>query len=283
MHFKSIVLSFWVSLALAVALRTMQLFFAVDSATGFFKPAYTKIGLIITILIFIIAVFMTAVTLMVRRAPVKMPKLSKKIGVAAALLAASIAYDLSALSATVPAWQIILTLVLGVFAAVYFLALAVKCFVNFKLPQIFAVFPVLYFCAKLIYFFTAISTIALVTSNLFLLIAQAFTVLFMFEFAKLSNNIDADNSYKRICLTGFLSTLFCAIASIPQLLSTLLSNSQTQLSNLSSYLCVFFAGVFTYLFVRRYFSGKNLKHHKRYRSHTKFMRCKHSDDFYIGN
>lgn len=282
MHFKNIVLSFWVSFALAVALRTMQIFFAVDSATGFFKPAYVKIGLIITVLIFIIAVLMAASSLMVRRAPVKMPKLSRKIGVASVLLAGSIAYDLSALSSTVPAWQITLTLILGSVSVLYFLALGVKCFVSFKLPQIFAVLPVLYFCAKLIYFFTAISTIALVTSNLFLLIAQAFTVLFMFEFAKLANNIDADNSYKRICFTGFLSALFCAIASIPSLLSALLSNLQTPLSSLSSHLCVFFAGVFIYLFIRRYFSGKNLKHHKRYRTHTRFIKSDHSDKFYVG-
>ena len=51
MKYKKIVLFFCVALPLSVLLRTLQLFFTVETETGFFKSEYKTVGFYLLVII----------------------------------------------------------------------------------------------------------------------------------------------------------------------------------------------------------------------------------------
>lgn len=283
MHFKDIKIGFLISLISAVVLRTLQIVYSIDSVTGFFKPQYKIIGLIITVVIFAAVIVQSAITLSVRRCPVSAPKTSKLRGVASILIAASAVLGLFYMPKGIPAWQSVLVVITSIGLIGYFVALAVKSFFNFHIPRILSIIPSVAFLARLIAFFTSTSTIALITSNIFVMAALIFVSIFFFQYARLINKIKTDSLYKIICFTGFASVTFCAIASISPIIAFIVKPSSVSASNFLTAVPLLFVGSFICVFLMEYFALSNLKSKKKYRSSRKIMESDFKNDFYVGN
>lgn len=285
MRFKNIRTYFLMALAVATVLRAFQFFYTLDPVTGFIRPAYKTIGFGLVSLVFLIAASVFGVCLTVQRCPVKLPKINLFTGCSALFAAVTVLYDLAFIgaSANIPAWQPMLLKITGALTAVFFGALFIKSIKNFKIPAICFAVPVIYYLARLIYLFTASSTLSLVSDNLFILSAEIFIVLFMFEFCLVANQLDRDKSYKKIAATGYTAVVLCSASAIPQLLAFLFAPKLTQRVDISVSLVTFSTGLFIYCFLRRHFSGRNLKsRRKHHHLHTQFMRGSSGNDFYMG-
>lgn len=286
MRFKNIRMFFYIALAAATAIRFLQYFYALDAVTGFIKPAYKLIGFGLLAATFLVTFSVSVICLFIRRCPIKLPRTNRLIGVISLILALAIIYNLTTISgasANIPAWQPLLLKISGAICAVFFGAVFVKGLKNYHIPAVCFAAPVVYYLVRLIYMFTAGSTLALVSDNLLALAAAVFTVLFMFEFCLIANNTDQNYGYKKIALTGFTAVIFCIATTFPQLVAVAFNTPAAKRVDFSSAALTFITGVFIYFFLRRHFSGNNLKsRRKRRRVHTKFMKGSKPDNFYIG-
>jgi len=285
MRFKNIRTYFYIALAASVSVRFLQYFYALDTVTGFIKPAYKLVGFGLLMATVLIALSMLIVSLFIRRCPIKLPRTNRLTGAISLALALAILYDLTTItqSANVPDWQPLLLMISGALAAAFFGAVFVKSLKNYRIPTVCFAAPVIYYLVRLIYMFTASSTLALVSDNLLCLAAAIFNVLFMFEFCLVANNTDQNTGYKKIAATGFTAVIFCISTTFPQLIAVAFNTPAAQRVDFSSSIVTFITGVFIYFFLRRHFSGSNLKkRRKANRSHTKFMKGDKPDNFYIG-
>lgn len=287
MRFKNIRAYFYIATAAAVVIRFFHYFYTLDTVTGFVKPAYKLIGLGLLIALFAISFSVTAVCLFIRRCPVKMPRVNRITGSVSLVLALSILYSLIFVgaSANIPAWQPLLLKITGALAAVFFGAIFVKGLKNFHIPTLCYGIPAVYYLVRLIYIFTAGSSLALVSDNLILLAASIFTVLFMLEFCFVANKLDQSIGYKKIAATGFTAVVLCVIASLPQVLSVMFNTPSAQRVDFPSSLVTLATGVFIYFFLRRHFSGSNLKRRRRHKkiAHTQILPSEENkNNFYMG-
>ncbi|MBE6733187.1 MAG: hypothetical protein E7561_04230 [Ruminococcaceae bacterium] len=285
MRFKNIRIYFYIALGLGLAVRFFQYFYTMDFVTGFFKPDYKSIGIILVAVVFAISLSMAAVCFLVRRCPIKLPHVGHTAGSFALLNAIAILIDIATLhnGVNVPVWQGMLLKITGALAAVFFGAIFVKCLKNYKIPSLCFAAPVLYYLTKLIYSFTASSVLALISDHIYTLVAEIFTVLFMLEFALLANNLGGELGYKKIAATGFTAVILSAISSLPPIVTYLANRSLAVRVDFSSEFVMLTTACFIYCFLRRHFSGRNLKRrHKHIKHRSHLSDDKKSDNFYMG-
>lgn len=288
MRFKNIRIFFYIALISVIFVRFLQYFHSLDVVTGFIKPEYKLIGYGLLALTFLIAFTVTGVSFLIRRCPVKMPRINIVAGSSALVLAFAILFDIATVgsSASIPTWQTLLLKITGALSAVFFGALFVKSIKKikkFSIPSICFVAPVVYYLVRLIYVFTASSVIALISDNLLLLISCIFTLLFMFEFCLVKFQSEGETAYKKIAATGFTAVILSAATAFPQIIAVLYHTPAAQRVDFPEALLTLFTGVFIYMFLRNYFSGRNLKKRKRkHRSGKGSAVGKSTDDFYTG-
>lgn len=284
MRFKNIKTFFYIALSAGLVFRFFQQIYTIDSVTGFFKPAYKNIGIILVGVVFLIAISMAAVCLFIRRCPLKLPKVNHTAGSFALALALAILFNVGTVSPslTVPAWQTSLLKAKGVLAAAFFIAVFVKCFKNYKIPALLFATPVLYYLVRLIYTFTATSTISLISDTLYELAAQIFSLLFMLEYALLANNLSGESGYKKIAATGFSAVILCCVASVPPLVTYFANRSLAIRVDFSSSLVTLTTACFIYCFLRSHFSGRNLKRRRKHTHRHSHFNGDDTDKFYMG-
>ena len=81
MKYKKIVLFFFLTLPLSLLLRTLQLFFTVETDTGFFKIEYKTVGFYFLALIIAVCVSMAIICFTGHRNPEHPPKINPFIAV----------------------------------------------------------------------------------------------------------------------------------------------------------------------------------------------------------
>ena len=109
-------------------------------------------------------------------------------------------------------WQTALFVVMGCVCAIWFMAYGAKAVYNYKLPHLTYVIPVIYWAAKFIVVFTSISPLTLITDNVFVLISYCAVLIFMFEFAKVANNIDKESTYKKLLSSAIASIMLLLLS-----------------------------------------------------------------------
>lgn len=285
MRFKNIRTYFYLALIVSVCLRFLQYFYALDPVTGFVKPAYKLIGFGLLIAVFTVAFSVMIISLFIRRCPVKLPHMNRLLGGCSLILALCIIYDITSMgtSASIPSWQPVLLIITGAFTAIFFVALFIKSLKSYPIPAVCYAVPITYYLVRLIYTFTASSTISLISDNLLYIASEVFTVLFMFQFCLVANKLDQSTGYKKIAISGFSAVIFSLSASFPQLMAVAFHTPASRRVDLSYSALTFFTGIFILCFLRRHFSGSNLKSRRKHkRVHTKFMDGEKTNDFYVG-
>lgn len=259
MQFKKILLFFTVALPLSVALRLVQLGYTVDMTTGFFKTEYKPYGLYILIAIFVFAAATAFFAFTSHRAPEHPPRVNPVLAGAALLLCLALLYELAAESfpESVPYWQTALLKLSG-FATAMFLALyAVGAFLALPIPEICTVIPMVYLILRIICYFTAISSLALISDNVLLIASYCAMLLFMLYFAKLYNKSEGDSNFRRLMASGLASTLFCLTQSVPHIIINFINGFTYVHTSMSANITVLCLGLFSAVFTFSHFSKRN--------------------------
>ena len=285
MRIKNLRLFFVISLALAVVIRAFQAYFTTDPVSGFLKPEFKNIGLLLCGFVVAITVSVAIFSFSIRRCPLKLPRINIFMGLLSLLLAAAIAWNavLTVPYANTPLWQISLLKLTGFLAALFFVAFAVKGVKDYTIPPLCFILPVPYWLVRLILIFTSTSSLALIVSTMFILAAEICVLLFMFELALLANQINTEKNYKKIAASGYCSVILCIMAAIPNGIDFVTNRTEVTTLELSSLALYIVTALFIYFFLRNHFSNKNLKKRKRTRKHsTKILPHKGIDQFYTG-
>ena len=261
MKYKKIILFFCIIMPLSILLRTFQLFFTVETKTGFFKSEYETAGFYLLLLIIAVCVSLAVICFTGHRNPEHPPKINPLISFAsffAVLGVAAGVYD-ARLSPVAMPWQIALLTVSGFIAAVYFILYAVSGFINLKLSPLLSVLPSVYFIMKIICSFTAISSLALISDNILILSALCVMLLFFLSFGKLYNGIDTERNFRKLMASGLVSIVLCFTQSIPHIIINLTThNGYLHTSNADNFSVLSF-GMFIAVFTFSHFSAKNIK------------------------
>lgn len=261
MKYRHITSFFAVAAVAVVALRLFQMVYVIDHTTGF-ADAYNETENLL-VMIFMLALIAVATTFAVfaLRKPIKMPTVNPLLSICSLGLGASIFYELhtATYAMRIPAWQIALLDALGLIAAIFFAVYALKVLFNFRISGLFFALPVLYGIVELIYIFTSISEITMISDNLLLLITKCATLVFLLQMAKAANGLSTVNSYKVLLSTGIAAALLSFATAIGPLLAPFADKTLLELHKpVCSYITITVMGLFITVFVFSCFSEKNL-------------------------
>lgn len=285
MKYKKIAFLFLIALAAGVMIRTLQVFYTIDGATGFFKQSYADMGFKMSVVVLGLTLIMTIIGATVHRCPARMPKVNPVLGVASIALGAGVAYELAtvAVSARIPLWQIILLDITGIATVLFFIAYGAKFIHNYALPRKLYIIPVSYWMIKLVFTFTTISSLALIIDNMLMILSYCAVLIFMLEFAKLANDKDLKTNHKKLMASGICAVLLCAFISLPRLFAIVLGRSDVLHENLSSVLTTLTVGVFIAAFIFSHFRDENLSTHHRKNRLLSVNPGEGMDSFYMGS
>lgn len=244
-----------VSLPICVILRIIQTVYTLDVGTGFIKPQYSTIALLISI---IVCAATAAVALLTAIADIKCkesttPQLA--IAISSLLLGGMLIYRMVATTSaklqTIAwqesfvknamilfksiAWYDGLLLILTVLSAIVFFVYGLRNISSFKMPTVMLAIPVFYFIVKLISVFVSTSSLALVTENVFLVFTNSAVLWFMFEFSNFENGVgDANKKIKKIFASGVASTILCSTMAIPRFVTAIVYRTTMTAADISS-------------------------------------------------
>lgn len=245
-----------------VILRTIQLIFTIDGATGFIKQQYTAISILITVIVCaaIAAMSMLAVSVdeIKERSHIKYPS----VATVCALVGGMFVYQTVAGMAVLAAWYDVLLVLLTLVSAFVFVAYGLKNVYDYKMPAIMLVAPVLYYVVKLISVFVSTSALALVTENIFLIFTNSVLLWFMYEFASFENQIgDVSKKPKKLFTSGLAAVMLCAVTAIPKLILLLTGKTEISSGDVSATLLNISVGIFiiTYIISKFYNNGEGKK------------------------
>ncbi len=259
MKHNKILFFFFLALPACMLMRLLQLFFAVDPATGFFLREYKTAGSLLMGFLFFFCAATVFFCYASHRNPEVPPRKSPILASASFLLAATLAYELAteSFAGTVMAWQLVLLSLSGIGATVYFAAYGLCLLGAFRLPALPAVLPPVYFLIKIICTFTSISSLALISDTILLIAAYCVVLLFFLSFGKLQNGIGAERNFKPLLAWGLTSVLLCFTQGLSLLFFLFLSGRAYPHTSIASNLALSALGLFTLVFTLTHFSAKN--------------------------
>lgn len=252
MKYKKIILFFCIALPASILMRLLELYFTIDTKTGFFKPEYKNIGYYLLILIIAFCTVTALLCFTSHRNPEHPPRKNPILGAASFLMAAGLGLDLFGESfvEAIMKWQTAVLMVSGLASIVYFIAFGVGMFADINIPPVCTAVPTVYFIARIICSFTAISSLALITDNVLMLAAYCVALLFFLCFGKLYNKIDVDYNFRKLMAAGLSSVTLCFTQSIPHIIINIMSGNgylhTSNASNISLLITGIFIGVFTF-------------------------------------
>lgn len=263
MKYGKILTFFSVSLLASIVIRFLQLLFMVEHKTGFFFPQFIKLGYGLMAFVALLCVALFLVCFKCERKPTKLPKTNFAPPSFSVALSVALAADLLITSSYVLGLQRIVLILTGILATVYFLCFGIFGFLGKNLNNIFTVAPAIYFIARVVYYFSAVSSISFVSDNILLLSTYCLVLLFMLNFAKLYNNIDEKHNHNKIMAYGFISSLLCFTQSVPDIVVQIVSDNSYNRTPLAENIVVFLIGLFIITFTLSYFSYENIKKSQR--------------------
>ena len=259
MKYKNIIFLFAVFLPVSIVLRLMQLSFTVDYSTGFFIKEFETNGNAMLWVVLALCLAPAVFALFSHRNPEKPPKKNIAVSVASIMAAFSVVYELffEEFSMAVLNWQITPVKVAGIVTTAFFICFALQGFIKFKIPDICTAIPVIYYILRMICDFTTISSLALISENLIVMLTYSMILLFMLQFAKLYNGIDAEYNFRKLLATGLSAVIMCFTQTVPHIILKLSTGYSFMHTSLATNVNIFFMGIFIAVFVFSHFSYGN--------------------------
>lgn len=250
---------FSIATVFSLVLRTVQIYFSIDQENGFFKREYTPEAQYILVVIFLFAISLFLFPLKSHRAPLSPPQNSILLSVTSVLAALSVLFEFFSLKTFIhiPFWQVFGFAVSVLFCAVFLLLFSASQIFGIPLPTFLSVFPTIYLIFKMIYEFTSVSALALISDNLLLHLSLSCAMLFMLNFTKLYTGCAKENGFRYLLGWGLCSSLLCLTQSIPHFLVQIITGLSYSHIPFASNLNLFFLGLFILSFVLVHFSKEN--------------------------
>lgn len=259
MKYKKIIFLFAVFLPLSIVLRLMQLSFTVDYSTGFFLREFETNGEAMLWVVFALCFAPAVFALFSHRNPEKPAEPNIILSIASFAAGISVVYELffEEFSHTVMGWQIAAVKIAGVATAIFFICFGLERFISFRLPHICTAIPTVYFILKIICDFTSISSLALISENLIIMLTYCSVLLFMLQFTKLYNGIDSEYNFRKLLSTGLASIALCFTQTVPHFILKLYTGYSFMHTSLVANINIFFIGIFIAVFLFSHFSFSN--------------------------
>lgn len=230
MPFKKIISLFSIATAAMVGLRTFELMFFVDSATGFIKKNHISavgstvcgVGIIFLIVgIYLLSYFGC------RRQPTKLPTKENAPVMPFAAIIAAFYFVANGLMLKDVAFDTF-TLLKCIFAAfsigfmVYYIFTFTK---GNKVPFFLVIAPTAFTFVKLLEVFFQTSSLATIGENIILIVLMCFVVLFFQLHAKILTKTTIRKSSRKILPIGLCAVALCCVYSLPPFIITALGRS----------------------------------------------------------
>lgn len=211
----------WLSLGLiltAFVLRLTQVFSITDFKTGFYKRDNSVLGLILTVLVFVLCV--AAAIVSHKSLHIKKEKTAKLLPIISGLTSFALLYELISEKFAMQgmAWQVILMKAVGFGAVLYFGAFALSKVLKFQMPDILHTIPALYAIMRIICSFINISSLSLIAENIFFIAALCCTLLFFVSYAAFYCLDDHD---KTLNLRTVLAGSICFVTAASNIIANL--------------------------------------------------------------
>lgn len=259
MKYNKIVLFFSISLALGTIMRFFQIKYTITYATGFFVSALSGYGHFIIAIILGMAILNAVFAMTYYKRPDNPPQTGIVLAITSFMLSASILFEVFTERTVTPAipLQSVLLKIFGMLAAAYFVLYGLDKFFDTRLPDMTATIPVIYIIMRIICDFAAVSSLALISDYVFLILGYCVILLFFINFLKLYNGIDNEYNFRKILATGLASAAIC----IPQTISHIAVNAVSDggyvhISHAANGSMLAF-GLFIIAFVFTHFSKEN--------------------------
>lgn len=259
MKYKKILLFFLIALPLSIGLRLTQLLFTIEAKTGFFLPEFEKYGVYILVIIFAFSLLTAIFAFSSHRSPQNAPKPNVFMSVSAVLLSLAIFYEINneTFPLIIKAWQRDLLFVFAIATGVFFILFSARLFIDFKLPRVFYIVPTFYFVLRVVCYFTATSSLALISDNLILMGTYIAVLIFMLQFTKLYNNVDTERNFRKLMASGLCSVILCFTQSLPHIIMNFITDFGYQHTSMIANITILFTGIFILAFCLSHFSYKN--------------------------
>lgn len=259
MKYNKIILFFDIALILSIVVRFLQIKYTIDFESGFFIHSSSGIGYFMIAIVLAVALISAIFAMTYYKDPEHPPQKGIMLGIASFLPAIAILVDFfsSNTQTAIFHWQAILLKITGLASVIFFILYGIGKFTEIKLPPIVTTAPCIYIVIRIITDFAGISSLAIITDYIFLILAYCVMLLFFLNFAKLYNKIDIEQNFRKIFATGLSTSILCLSQSVSHFAINILSggtyNHVSHISNFS----LFAFGIFILVFVFTHFSKRN--------------------------
>ncbi len=260
MQLKKITTFFLITLPLSALLRFFQLKFIIDPKNGFFYPEYETIGIVSTVIIFLLVAASVIFSFNAFRSPESAPKENIPLNIASITLGGVIILSTLFENTPVTTSQALTSLksIFAVLAAAFFIAFGTQKYLKFKLPEIFCCLPVIYFVLSAISKFTVIASIALITDNLILITSICALMLFFLHYAMLYNNMDAEKNFRKLLASGTAAAMLSVTQSAVYFIYNGITAFEQAHTSVFVNLELLAAGIFVIIFLFSHFTQKKI-------------------------
>ncbi len=259
MKYSKIILFFATSLIFSTLMRYFQIGYTVEFETGFFKTGYETIGYFIIGAIFAMALLTAIFSKTAYNKPEDTPKKNKVLGIVSVIPAVSVLLEIFLESSFlyINPIQLLLLKITGLATAAYFVLFALSHFIELKIPSLASVIPCVYVIIRIICDFSGISSLALISDNIFLIGFYCLILLFMLNFAKLYNSIGGDSIFRKLLALGLSSSIIGISQALPFIIINAVNENGYNHISSSAIFSILAFSIFALTFVLTYFSKKN--------------------------
>lgn len=206
-------------------IRTLQLMFMTDNATGFYYESYEGISNILTLISIVATAIMLLLSIICKQnVKIATPKPNLFLGISQIMLGVCLAVEpffVTDIPTTVPNALKTIKLILIVGAGISFVVLGFFNFIGIKPNYILLVIPTLSYVVRLLVTFLCYTGMSGIASNIYEIVNLCFILGFMHFSSKILCNVIGKQTEKLTRSFAYLSLISASICSIPQMITTI--------------------------------------------------------------
>lgn len=231
---------FSIGTVLLLLLRTWQLLFMFDAATGFYKPQYSPVRAVLCEVAFLIVLGLIVLFPLLQRVrSARNPQGSRLVIVASLLTSFAYIYGAGS-SSEIFSVEFFLSLLAGLFFFLFGLFGLLK----LPVPPIACLSPLPLWLYRLFVVFSSQSGVSRFTENAYEIITLCAILLFILNCAKFLSGIEQQGSLRFLTASGFLTAALCFICTVPRCIVSLLGATGLLHGPLRPDITIFATGIF---------------------------------------
>ncbi len=250
MNFKKNIAGFS-GLFICMLIRIFQIAFLVEYSNGFYFTGKEFLGNLCLILIALICAAIIFFVFKAEKTAVAPPKTDWLLAIVSFVVAVTLFREIFGenMPMTMTAGQVFTIKIVSAFTAVYFIVFCMQYVLNFKMPPLLHLMPIIYAMVKTIFMFINLSSLALISDNILLLAAYCSLMLLFISYGKFHNGIEEKRGDTKLLATSCVSAIITITASVPNMIINLFSKQPYIHTNTDVLMTLFAFGIFTIVFM----------------------------------